>query len=126
MVVRSPSLDHVGVAVTSDTGFFPHCRAGSSLMPTHLRSMLKAYRPEVLAHVKQGLSDSRRRYRMARIPAYGKTRLLERRCSGPFCKSTAHLGKPDPVERCTDTEPNPTPRRGRQTRCGPEESPTGK
>ena len=33
--------------------------------------------------------------KVARLPAYGLIWLPDRRCSGPGCISTAHLGKPN-------------------------------
>jgi len=53
---------------------------------------------------------------VARLPAYSLSWLPDRRCTGPVCSSTPHLGKPDQLEGSTDTEP-PPPRLGRKTRC---------
>jgi len=42
---------------------------------------------------------------VARFPAYSLIWLSERRCSGPVCSRTAHLGKPDQLEGCTAVPP---------------------
>jgi len=59
---------------------------------------------------------------VARLQAYSLIWLLDRRCSGPGCSSTAHLGKPYQFWAVLIQNP-PPPRLGRKTRCGPKNRP---
>jgi len=64
--------------------------------------------------------------KVARLPAYSLIWLSDRRCSGPVCSSTAHLGKSDQFWAVLIQNPPPPPPTWPQNATWAKKPPTAK